>query len=100
MLGVFVSFVIFATVRTFARPPPRTMTREYQEMTDDYLAVRSPLNPSFPFHLLHRSCNRYSFSNRWLTISSLQNQNTEPISGGIGTGGKYTYVQSKPAGKM
>ncbi|KAG7285071.1 Cytochrome c oxidase polypeptide 5, mitochondrial [Staphylotrichum longicolle] len=36
-IGVFASFVIFATMRSFARPPPATMTKEYQEATNEFL---------------------------------------------------------------
>lgn len=39
-IGVFASFVIFATMRSFARPPPATMTKEYQEATNEFLKVR------------------------------------------------------------
>ncbi|MCJ1407813.1 Cytochrome c oxidase subunit 5A [Ptychographa xylographoides] len=37
MLGVGVSFVLFMLVRSQARAPPETMTKEYQEMTNEYL---------------------------------------------------------------
>ncbi|MCJ1259781.1 Cytochrome c oxidase subunit 5A [Lignoscripta atroalba] len=37
MIGVGVSFVIFLLIRTQARAPPDTMTKEYQEMTNEYL---------------------------------------------------------------
>lgn len=36
-LGVFASFVLFATMRSFAGPPPSTMTREYQEASNEFL---------------------------------------------------------------
>jgi cytochrome c oxidase subunit 4 len=39
-IGVGVSFVIFATIRHFARPAPDTMNKEYQEATNEYLKVR------------------------------------------------------------
>ena len=38
-IGVGVSFLIFATIRSFARAPPDTMTKEYQEATNEYLKV-------------------------------------------------------------
>ena len=38
-LGIAVSFVIFVTIRAFAKPPPKTMTKEWQEMTNEYLKV-------------------------------------------------------------
>jgi len=41
MIGVGVSAVIFGIVRYFARGTPRTMTKEYQEATNEYLKVRT-----------------------------------------------------------
>jgi hypothetical protein len=38
-IGVAVSAVLFLSVSTFARPPPRTMTKEWQEATNEYLKV-------------------------------------------------------------
>jgi len=35
--GVFVSFIIFYTTRHFAGAPPRTMTKEWQEATEEYM---------------------------------------------------------------
>jgi len=35
--GVLLSFVIFATMRSFAKPAPHTMTKEWQEATNEYL---------------------------------------------------------------
>ena len=40
-----VSAAIFSITRHFARPPPKTLTKEYQAMTDEYLKVTTP--PSF-----------------------------------------------------
>jgi Cytochrome c oxidase subunit IV len=40
-LGVGISGVIFFGIHSFARPPPRTMTKEWQEATNEYLRVRS-----------------------------------------------------------
>ncbi|KAF2772306.1 cytochrome c oxidase subunit IV [Teratosphaeria nubilosa] len=37
MYGVIASGVIFGTVKYFARAPPRTMTKEYQEASNEYL---------------------------------------------------------------
>jgi cytochrome c oxidase subunit 4 len=49
LAGVLVSFGIFAGVRSFARGPPATMTKEYQEASNEYLLVRSPLpSPKAP----------------------------------------------------
>lgn len=45
-IAIGISFVLFAMVRSMARPPPKTMTAEYQEMTNEYLRVRhNPLAP-------------------------------------------------------
>lgn len=37
MLGVGVSLVIFWILRQFARPPPKTMNAQWQEMSNEYL---------------------------------------------------------------
>jgi len=42
MIGVGVSFVLMWFARTFAGGPPATMTKEYQEQTNEYLKVRLP----------------------------------------------------------
>lgn len=42
MIGVAVSGLIFGITRHFAGPKPRTMTKEYEEATNEYLKV-SPL---------------------------------------------------------
>jgi Cytochrome c oxidase subunit IV len=39
-IGVVVSGVVFYTIHSFARPPPKTMTKEWQEATNEYLKVR------------------------------------------------------------
>ncbi|KXX75509.1 Cytochrome c oxidase polypeptide 5, mitochondrial [Madurella mycetomatis] len=36
-IGLGASFVIFATMRSFAKPAPHTMTKEWQEATNEYL---------------------------------------------------------------
>jgi len=40
LVGVAVSFVVFAGLRAFAKPPPHTMTREWQEAANERLKVR------------------------------------------------------------
>lgn len=35
--SLIASSIIFGTIRYFARPPPKTMTAEWQEMTNEYL---------------------------------------------------------------
>jgi len=44
VLAVGVSLVMFATMRMFAGPSPGTMTREWQEASNEYLKVRCLLN--------------------------------------------------------
>lgn len=39
-VGLIVSMVLFSILHSFARPPPRTMTKEWQEATNEYLKVR------------------------------------------------------------
>jgi len=58
MAGVAISFAIFVAIRQFAGPAPSTMTKEYQEMTNEFLRVCLPFFPSFyalppsiPYHL-------------------------------------------------
>ena len=41
-IGLAVSTVVFLVIHSFARPPPRTMTKEWQEATNEYLKVRIP----------------------------------------------------------
>ena len=36
-VGVAASFVMFYVIRQFSRPPPKTMTREWQEKTNEYM---------------------------------------------------------------
>ncbi|KAK1761303.1 cytochrome c oxidase polypeptide 5, mitochondrial [Echria macrotheca] len=36
-IGLAASFVIFATIRAFAGPPPASMTKEWQEASNEYL---------------------------------------------------------------
>lgn len=38
--GIAAAAVIFAVTRSFARPAPKTMNKEYQEMSDEYLKVQ------------------------------------------------------------
>lgn len=40
MIGIGVAAVIFFSIGAFARPPPHTMTKEWQEATNEYLKVR------------------------------------------------------------
>ena len=38
-VGVAASSALYLLVHSFARPPPRTMTKEWQEATTEYLKV-------------------------------------------------------------
>jgi len=42
MAGIAAAAVLFFSTRTFARGPPKTMTKEYQEASDAYLKVCFP----------------------------------------------------------
>ena len=39
-IAIGLSFVLFWVTRQFARPAPKTMNAQYQEMTNEYLRVR------------------------------------------------------------
>ena len=39
MIGVAISGGLFFSIHAFARPPPRSMTKEWQEATNEYLRV-------------------------------------------------------------
>lgn len=56
MVGVGVSAVIFGTARYFARDPPKTMTKEYQEKMNEYLQV------GYPYHGMSFSTETWPFS--------------------------------------
>jgi len=40
MFGVAVSFALFLMIKSFARPPPVTMTKEWQEASNEYLKAQ------------------------------------------------------------
>jgi len=87
-LSVVASFAIFAAIRFFANPPPHTMTKEWQEASNEILKVRCPA-PLHPY-MVARLCNPL--------IMSGQAQNSDPITGIASEG--YTgkgVVQSPPA---
>jgi hypothetical protein len=42
-IGLAISAALFLAVHSLSRPPPRTMTKEWQEATNEYLKVRIPL---------------------------------------------------------
>jgi len=41
MVGLGISFVLFSIARFFANPPPSSMTKEYQEATNEYLKTQN-----------------------------------------------------------
>ena len=40
MLLIGISVALFCVIQMFARPAPKTMTAQYQEMSNEYLKVR------------------------------------------------------------
>ena len=44
-IAVGISFILFAFTRSMARPAPKTMNAQYQEMTNEYLRVRQKILP-------------------------------------------------------
>lgn len=40
MLGCGIAVALYFFLQMFVRPPPRTMTKEYQQMSNEYLRVR------------------------------------------------------------
>lgn len=71
------SALIFGTTRYFARDPPKTMNKEWQEMTNEYLKVRS-----YPYlsPCLNR-CRGTHYKNHQLTRTPhrLKNQKQSPV---------------------
>jgi cytochrome c oxidase subunit 4 len=56
IIGLLISFGVFTFARMMARPPPATMTKEYQEKTNEYLRVRTPyLHSHKSPHIAHPS---------------------------------------------
>ena len=53
MLGVGVSLVIFWIIRQFARPAPKTMNAQWQEMSNEYLRVCLPPSAGMPQALVY-----------------------------------------------
>lgn len=40
-IGIAISVALFLVIHSFARPPPKTMTKEWQEATNEYLKVHT-----------------------------------------------------------
>lgn len=90
MLGIGISCVLFVAIRMFARPAPKTMTAQYQEMSNEYLKVRHTNQHA-------RGIALPILSSIALTRLFNQNQKTEPITGISSEGYKGKgMVQSKP----
>lgn len=70
-IGVGVSLAVFSTMRMFAKPPPPTMTKEYQEASNEFVKVRSSRKTTRVPRLWP------VFSN---TLSRLNAQNPLPVS--------------------
>jgi cytochrome c oxidase subunit 4 len=88
------SGVLFWLSRHFANPHPKTMSREWQEATNEYMKVR-PIIPTLWWFLSELVI---VFDYGWLT--SAQEQKSEPITGISSPGYKGTgYIQSPPSGK-
>lgn len=109
-----ISSVIFFTVRSFAKSPPKTMTKEWQEATNEYAKVRfiymipitSFINDSLPVTLplpyfvpVLFSCTYYMFIYIYL-LTHTQREKMDPITGisSEGYSGKG-HIQSAPAKK-
>lgn len=55
LAGIGISLALFVVIRMFARGPPETMTKEYQEATNEYLKVRTHVQMILS-SLTHLSC--------------------------------------------
>ena len=86
MLGVAAGVAIFAILRQFAKEKPKTMTREWQEMTNEYLRVRLP-RPSFLSSTSKRSKGSVddlrSFANDVLLVVPKRRADHRPVIRGL-----------------
>lgn len=80
-IGVGISGVLFFGIHSMARPPPRTMTKEWQEATNEYLRVR------------HAS-KCHSARTVVLTMSRLRNPIQSTVSAVKATRAKGLYSQN------
>ena len=75
MAGVAAAGALFAFSRYFARPPPHTMNKEYQEASDEYLKVRSThpfgnnRDPSLDRDEMHNVTNEHLLFHRVKMLS-------------------------------
>ena len=67
MYGIGVSLLLFVAIRSQARPAPKTMNAQYQEMTNEYLKVRNGqacLRHRFAFLKLYSTNNDFSLETK------------------------------------
>jgi cytochrome c oxidase subunit 4 len=57
IISLIAAGVLFAGVRSFAKPPPKTMTKEWQEATNEYLKVRDNI-PNIRHSMLIENRNK------------------------------------------
>ena len=50
-ISIGAALILFWASRELARPAPKTMNAQYQEMTNEYLRVSSSLSPSGSEHV-------------------------------------------------
>lgn len=79
MYGVLASLAIFLATRSFARGPPRTMTKEYQEASNEYMKVChiNPTNGS-GFNMLTSLSGTQHRANHWCLQRGLRWQGPGP----------------------
>lgn len=87
MAAVGLAGVIFAIMRQFANPPPRTMTREWQEKTNEYLKVGENLTHSHSHVYLSLSTDKWkigakSGTHLWYLFRRLQRKRNGSESAG------------------
>jgi hypothetical protein len=79
MYGVVASGLIFYLTRIFAGPPPKTMTREWQEATNEYLKVRFNPPPILtPAMTNTRNTEREGGTHHWSQLSRLRRPRHDP----------------------
>ena len=82
-IAVGISFILFAFTRSMARPAPKTMNAQYQEMTNEYLRVRQKIPPLVPLPYLFGPITRNGILLNYADIHHLhrtKTQNQSPAS--------------------
>ncbi|KAI4242658.1 MAG: hypothetical protein L6R40_003879 [Gallowayella cf. fulva] len=97
VLGCAASIPIFFLIRTQAKPPPRTMTAQYQAMSNEYLKVTITFLPETPSPPRFPRCQSEKCIANIQLPRQKQAQKSEPITGvsSVGYKGKG-MIQSKP----